>query len=135
MNSFFKKKRIFGHKDSYFLKRIAQKKSKFKSGFRHISIPDCSRLRSIKRFIYLFCFGQILKMGCHLVNYIPLGMLATDIKSINTLNIPTSPSVCTVATKCQGFFLVAKFCQLATKEKKEGCHRYVERKFFGIKRA
>ncbi len=68
-------------------------------------------------------------MGCHLVNYISLGMLATDIKSINTLNIPTSPSVCTLPN-FRAFFLVANFRQLATKEKKEGCHRYVKRKFF-----
>jgi hypothetical protein len=109
MNSLFLEKKNIWSQRFLFLEKNRPKKSKFKSGFRHISIPDCSRLSSIKRFIYLFIFGQILKMACHLVNYVPLGMLANDIKSTYTLNIPTSPSVCTVATKFQGFFFVANF--------------------------
>ncbi len=58
-------------------------------------------------------------MGCHLVNYIHLGMLATDIKSINTLNIPTSPSVCTVATKFQGFFFGSQFLSIGDQRKRK----------------
>ncbi len=114
---FLEKKNIWAQR-FLFLEKNRPKKSKFKSGFRHISIPDCSRLRSIKKYFILF-FGQILKMGCHLVNYIPLGMLATDTKSINTLNIPT-PSVCTVATKFQGFFFGSQFLSIGDQRKERG---------------
>jgi hypothetical protein len=75
-------------------------------------------------------------MGCHLVNYIHLGMLATDIKSINTLNIPTSPSVCTVATKFQGFFFGSQFLSIGDQRKERGLPSVcVQRNFLGIKRA
>jgi hypothetical protein len=62
-------------------------------------------------------------MGCHLVNYISLGMLASDIKSINDPEHPNFSFCVYFGYQISGpFFLVANFCQLATKEKKEGCH-------------